>query len=167
MNAIALYKIAAEVEQALSLCDEDGGIPENLEDHLEGLQLAFDEKALAVVSYRQNLTRTAETLDAEIRRLKDWKDQCEGRAEWLKAYLLRCMIQTGAQKIETAIAKVSVCLNSQPTVTLFEGAAVPKQFQRVKTVIELDKAAVVEAWKAKKPIPSEITVKVDSHLRIK
>ena len=164
MSAIALYKIAADIEQALAATDDDGGIPADLEQRIECLQMAFDDKAAAVVAYTRNLSVTKDALDAEIARLKAWAKALDDKETWLRDYLKRCMEQAGYKSIETPVAKVRIQKNSRPSISVAEGQPIPPMFTKVVT--SFDGQAAYEAWKAGQPLPDSITVTQGNHLRI-
>lgn len=165
MNAIALYKLADEIQHALSVVDEDGGIPADMEQRLDELQLAFDDKATSIVKFRQSLESTAMALETEIVRLSKWRDGIIRKAEWLKKYLQGCMEDAGIDRLETPIARLTLC-KSPPSVQLEPGAVIPEEYARTKTTVELDKVKVLEAWKANEQLPQSITVATKRHLRI-
>lgn len=164
-RALSLYKIADEVQHALSLTNDDGSIPDDVGPALDALQMAFDQKAGAVVKFRQSLECTAMALETEIQRLQKWRDSVVRKAEWLKGYLKSCMEQSGIDRLETPVARLTLC-KSPPSVQLESGAAVPEEFARTKTTVELDKVKALSAWKAGVELPPSITVKESRHLRI-
>lgn len=124
----------------------DGEIPPDLEADMDAIGDALETKVDAICKYRASLVGHAASVDAEIKRLTAKRDALTRRAEWLKGYLFTALLATGNKKLETPLFKLTVCRNSQPSVTL-AGETIPDAFKRVKTVVELDRAKVIDAWK--------------------
>ncbi len=124
----------------------DGEIPAGLEADLDAIGDALETKVDAVCKYRASLVAHAEAVDAEVKRLTAKRDALTRRAEWLKGYVFTAMMATGSKKLETPLFKLAIQRNSQPSVTL-AGETIPDAFKREKTVIELDRAKVIEMWK--------------------
>jgi hypothetical protein len=158
-----LYAVAHEI--AALLADDGGELPPGVEGRLDALEMALETKAENLCRYVQQLAADAVAYRGEAARLAGLASAAAAKAERLKAYLRASLETAGVTKLSTELFVVSVCKNSQPTVRLDEGAAVPAAYQRV--TIELDKAAVAADWKAGKSLPAGIACEVHTHLRIK
>lgn len=153
MSGPNLYELSDTLRAVLAkldaAADSDGGeIPDAIERELDDAAGDFAAKVDGVLRARVNLVAQAEGVDVEIKRLTALRDGFARRAEWLRAYVFRAMLATGQQKLETKLFRVSVARNAQPSVRLDDGADIPAEFARKVEYVELNKPAVIVAWKA-------------------
>jgi hypothetical protein len=198
MPGTSLYQLSRDFSAFQEAMDvaEDGEIPAQAIAELNNMQLAIEVKADGVCRYRQNCLAVVGAIEAEIERLDKIRQAAFNRAEWCKTYMKDSMEQAGITKLKTPLHSLSICKNSQPSVTL-KGNDVPPGFQR-QPPAELDKKKAVEAWRKDREefedwakqyicstmtpeevgektsawwkehakLPPEITVTVSNHLRI-
>jgi hypothetical protein len=153
MSGPNLYELSGTLRAILVKLDaaaDDGAgeIPAAIEQELDDAAGNFAAKVDGVLRARVNLVAQAEGVDVEIKRLTAMRDGFARRAEWLRAYVFRAMLATGQQKLETKLFRVSVARNAQPSVRLDDGADIPAEFARKVEYVELNKPAVLVAWKA-------------------
>ncbi len=141
-------------------------IPADLEADMDAIGDALETKVDAICKYRSSLVAHADAVDAEIKRLTAKRNALTKRADWLKGYVMSAMLATGAKKLETPLFRLTICRNSQPSVTL-AGETIPDEFKREKITVELDRAKVLEAFDLGQELPSVLRVIHGSHLRIK
>lgn len=164
-----LREIASEIAFILSDSENaDGELSDDTLLRLNALEMAFGEKADAICTARAELLGEADTLDDEIRRLTAKRDARRKRADWLKAYLHGCMVETGQTNVSGALYSVRVQKNSQPSVTVdVPVEKLPGWCQNIKVNVTANHTAIVEAWKAGGPVPQGVRIETGTHLRIK
>jgi len=126
--------------------------------------MAFEQKVEGTLQYRQGLLGDAMAIEDEIQRLKAKKDGVLRKADGLRAYVMRAMQQLKCQRVTTRTFNASVC-PSPLKVEDFVGD-IPEQYRRVKTSVELDKAKVLEDFKAGVELPVGLSVIQNVHLKI-
>lgn len=158
-----LYALSNEL--AAILADQDEDLSEDAEAALNALEQAFESKVEAVLQYRQGLVADADALKAEQQRLKARADAMTKRADWLKRYVLDSMQKLNIGRVSTPTFNASVA-KSPLSVQIEDGAEIPETYQRIKTTIEPDKAALLAAFKDGQPLPPGVSVKQNYNLRI-
>ncbi len=159
-----LYEIQSEIAALLAATD-DGELPPDAEARLDGLQMQLEEKADNICRLIRQREAEQAGYAEEADRLIRLADAARRDYERLKDYLRRTLTGLGLKRLDTALFKLSACKNSQPSVLLADSAEVPPQYSRVK--VELDRKAVVEAWRDGLTLPEGLTVEVGEHLRIR
>lgn len=152
-----LYEIAEDLRAALASLDDlandpattgDGEIPSSLADRLDALPGDFATKVDGVLRSRVNTLATAEGVEVELRRLGAMLKSLNNRAEWLRDYVFQCMLATGQQKLRTKLFNIWVQANGRPSITVVDGAEIPKEFRREEVVVSFDGDAAYRQWKA-------------------
>jgi hypothetical protein len=153
-------------ERYASLMDQiaDGELTPDLEKELDLLDATLQGKVDGICKMVRQLEGEAEVLDREAARLKLRAGSRDNAAKRLKVYLQTTMEKIGCQKVTTDLFTASLARSPKPTVTCIL-TVIPEQFRRVIT--ELDKTAVLEAWKRGEALPEGFTVDdTKKHLRI-
>ena len=143
-----LYELSAEIHNAIELynhveSDED---LKTLEDKLNALQTPFNDKCIAVAKHVLNIEADQTAIESEIKRLQLAKKRAEGEAEWARGYLFRNMLAAGSLEVDGTLLKVKIQKNP-PAVIVEDETQIPEEYKRVKTVIEIDRVAIKDAWK--------------------
>jgi hypothetical protein len=163
-----LYEISDELRMiGLRLAegvDDDGEIPADLAADLDALTVAFESKIDGCCVLQAEMVAEAAAFKREADRLAKLAGAATRRADWLKAYMHRCLTIAGVKSVDANRFRVRIQLNSRPSIRLADGVEIPLQFRR--TIIEFDSQAAYEAWKSQKPLPEEIRVDRGTHLRI-
>jgi hypothetical protein len=161
-----LYELAAEIESVLAAADaETGELPPDLAERLDALGLSLETKADQCCRLIRQEQADATAYEQESRRLGDLARAAWNRADRVKAYVRDCLQRAGLKKLDTPLFKLTVAANGQPSVTLEDGAEIPRNYCRWTE--SLDKAKVVEDYKAGKPLPACVSVATGSHLRLR
>ena len=146
----SLFEIAAEYQAVVSKfedsCD-DGEIPESLETDLDAISGEMSEKLEGCFKALRYFETQYAAASEELDRLKMLVSVRENRVKWFKNYILQTMLACGMKKFEGATCTLRVQKNSRPSVTLANGAEIPAEFKREKTVVEFDSAKAYEQWK--------------------
>lgn len=102
-----LYEISGDMSKVLALLD-DGMTKEDIADTLEGMELAFNDKAEKLMYIVRNIDSNIDQIDAEINRLKEFKSVEENKQNRLKEYLRENMELSGIDKIECPLFKITL-----------------------------------------------------------
>lgn len=113
---------------------------------LDALNLARDEKVEGVACWVKNLKAEISAIKTETASLKERQEAKEKKLESLTAWLMNAL---DGRKFETA--KCSVRFRCSDVVDVSDDAAVPAEYQRIKT--EPNKAAIKAALKAGESVP--------------
>ena len=165
---VALYEIADNVRQALALLDaetaDDGEIPPGLEADLDAVHLDFEHKAVNVARFLRQLELEAVAVGQEKDRLARLQSSLTAKADWLRQYLLRCMLATGQQCVGQRPFQLSIRKNSRPSIQLAAGAAIPPGLARTK--VEFDGTKAYALWRRGDPLPPGVRIIEGFHLQI-
>lgn len=158
-----LYEISLALAAILH-GDDDGEINDDTGDRLTELEMDFNAKVEGVLQYRQSLLADATALKAEADRLKGRADAFARRAEWLKGYVHNAMTQIGVGKVSTLTFTATVA--KSPFKVEQTGDEIPAQYKREEVIVSLNKAKVLEDFKAGKTLPEGLSVVQGTNLRV-
>lgn len=138
-----LYEIAEKHNNALlAMADIDGLDESVINDTLEALEGEFNDKALSVASFFQNIEAEIKAMRDAEKRIAERRKIKESSVKRLKDYLLREMQRTGISKIECPQFQISL-RNNPDSVEIVDENLIPNEFKRV--VYEIDKMAIKKA----------------------
>jgi hypothetical protein len=135
-----LYELTADFA-ALAAMEEDDI---DVSAALNALTVALEDKCAGVVRVLATIDAEAEALKAEEKRLADKRKTRENRAKALRDYVKAAMTAGDIRKIETPLATFSL-KDGPPRVVVNDEMLVPEAYTR--TVVEIDKAAILDAFK--------------------
>lgn len=139
-----LYQITKENLEIQSILELEELTPE-LEQALILNQKQLQTKAAGYAKIIANYQANADAADAEIKRLKQYKEQNEKAVDRLKNALRESMLTCGIDKLESEFWRLSIRRSEAVEVDLVE--ALPTDFVTVKTTKAADKVAIKEAIK--------------------
>jgi hypothetical protein len=146
-STLRLYEIADNYLTALNdLAEIEELPPEAIADTLEGLQGAFEDKALNVARYIRNLEAEASAIEEAKKRMDTRAKATSKQAARLKAYLKAELERTGL-KIKAPDLALRI-QNNPPSVVIEDQAQVPEQFKQTETTTRLLKGEIGKALKA-------------------
>jgi hypothetical protein len=140
-----LYELSHELKTALAQYDPEHDELGILEQVIDSIAMELEQKSENIVKLIANWESDADAIDVEIKRLQNLKKHKESRAEWLRGYLERNLINAGIDKLDFKTHKVS--FRKSTRVIVEDERLVPEKYKRVKTVVDVDKTAIKEAWK--------------------
>ncbi|MBR6636981.1 MAG: siphovirus Gp157 family protein [Phascolarctobacterium sp.] len=147
-----LYEINKQLERLLELDEErmvDAETGEILTaEQVDELVLAREEKIEGCLLFVKNKLAEAEALKAEIEKLTARMKAAKNKADWCKEYV---RMELNGEKFSTA--RVAVSYGKSKLVYIDEGATLPEEFVRTKTIVEADKVALKKALEAGIDIP--------------
>lgn len=154
MNNLALYELSQNYIQALDfLTDPEADFPiEAINDTLEGMSGALEDKAVNVAKFLRNMEATAEAIKAAEADMAKRRRALENRVKWLKDYLKGSMEYTGISKIECPFFKLAIQKNPD-AVNVTDEDAIPAQFKEQVISWKIDKTAIKAAIKGGNPVP--------------
>ncbi len=133
-----LYEINANI---LACVDEETGELFDPEA-FELLQLEKTEKIESLACWVKNLEAYAEALNNEKKSINEKQAKVKNRIDGIKRYMSD---NFAGEKLQTG--KVSIGWRSSESVEVSEVEKIPKQYLKIKEVIEPDKRAIKEAIK--------------------
>ena len=136
----------------------------NLELELDRIAGSFIHKAGSIAGLVAHLEGLAIVRKTEANRLRQRADVCEARAERLRQYLCRNMESIGQKRIETDRFTISV--RSYPHVEVSDPAQVPHEYHRVRIIDDIDKQAIMAAYRRDGEIVPGTEVVQTSKVRI-
>jgi hypothetical protein len=141
MNLYKITKDYLEIQQIL----ETEELTAELEQALILSQKQLQNKAGSYAKIIANYQANADAADAEIKRLKQYKEQNEKAVDRLKNALRESMLISGTEKLESEFWKFSIRRSEAVEVDLLE--ALPANYVTEKTTKSADKVAIKEAIK--------------------
>lgn len=134
-----LYELSAEYARLCEVTEND-----EASTALAELSDALDVKTERIGFVLRNLAADQVSLDTEIERLKQKREQVTRQRERLRTYVRQCMEVAGIHKIACPHFVFTLAA-SQPAVLVDDESAIPDEFIRTKR--EPDKAAILRAFK--------------------
>ena len=161
---MTLYEIAGAYRDALEAV-EAGDIPEEaIADTLDGIEGAFEVKADNIALLIKEREQLAAACAEEARRLAARAKAMQRRADSLRGYLARSMIETGLRRIETARNKIGFRVSERFSITdVIALTMYARAHGGVKIKEELDKTALKAALKAGADVPGAA---IEEHLNL-
>lgn len=159
-----LWEVDTRILNALSLADESGELPPEAEALLDSLTIERMDKVTAIVAVIRNSKACALAAHAEKKRLEEIEQRHTKTAERLKAYLLQSMKTLGETKLFCGpLGSPRIQKNSAPSVK-FAGDVHELAGRWKRITVELDKQAVVAAFKAGEQLPDGVACEYGDHL---
>lgn len=143
-----LYELTGAYLQIQNMIEEGA---EGLEDTLEALNDALEDKAEGYGRVIRNLEAQAKALREEEKRLADRRKSIENSIARLKDNLQQSMLATGKRKIQTNLFTYSIQKNP-PSVVVTDLKSIPEKYL-VPQDPKVDKKAILTDWKSGEAIP--------------
>ena len=139
-----LYEITREALDLAQILETEELTPE-LEQALILNQQQLQTKAGGYAKIIANYQANVDAADAEIKRLKEYKEFNDKALDRLKNALRESMLISGIDKLESDLFRLSLRRSEAVEVDVLE--ALPAEFINVKNVVTADKVAIKEAIK--------------------
>lgn len=147
-----LYEITNELRELLengfnsSYMDEDGEIDEEkVNQAIEGLSLALDEKVDGIADYIQELNAMESALTDKERELKKRREGIAKKRDSLEQYLISCLYGLGKTKYETVTNKVTI--RNSVAVAFVDETKIPEEYKETITTEKISKSKIMAALK--------------------
>jgi phage host-nuclease inhibitor protein Gam len=146
-----LYELTDNYRRILDMLDE--GQDEALQDTLDSIKDAIEQKAEGIAKIIRTMDAEAEAIKAEEQRLNQRRKAIESRRDGLKRYLEDQLNLTGIDKVKTATFTVAL-QNNPPSVNVLDDTAIPQTFKvHIPEQWNVDKKAIMQALKDGQEIP--------------
>lgn len=145
---LSLYTLSTELQAIAARLAEDGLDEATIADTIESISGPFEEKAKAVAMVSRNFRALAAQIKEAEQQMAARRKQAEASAERIDEYILRSMIATGIEKIQSPWFQLAVRKNP-PAVDVFDPKQVPDDYWREPPPPEkvIDKALIKQAIK--------------------
>lgn len=165
-----LYEINAQLEDLLTMSDENGELSEQAFQMIEALQIEESVKIDNIACFIKELKAESEAIKSEIKALTDRKKHKEAKQERLETYLSDYLQFHGHKKFETARAVISFRKSTRVEVTdedaIMRYANEHQDLGLTKIDIHTSKTAIGSAIKSGMEIPGASLIEAQS-LQIK
>ena len=143
MESLKLYQIT---NGFMALNDQDDLSDEEKQEL--GLQLcdALQNKSANIIAYYQNEMALLDGIDAEIKRLQEYKKATQNKVKRYIEYVKSNMELLGIDKIETALGKISIA-KSPISVEVVDVDKIPNQYKIIVSDIKVDKQKIKDDFK--------------------
>lgn len=134
-----------------------------------GVQLteALKTKSNNIVGYYQEEKVLLEGIDAEIKRLQDYKKAVTNRIDRYKEYVKENMQVLGIDKIETELGTISIT-KSPISVDIIDEDKIPAEYKTIVQTIKVDKKAIADNFKSTGELIEGVRINTENKsLRIK
>lgn len=144
-----LYELADKYKELSEREDLD---PEVLQDTLDAINDALEDKADNIAAWIDDLTSAAKR---KKEKAKEWNDSAKAdlnKANSLKRYLVQELTHAGKKKMETDHFLLST-RNNAPSTVIDDETLIPDTFKITKVTESVDKTAIKEAIKLGEDVP--------------
>lgn len=160
MSLMKLYELNEAFQNIQTLIEEG---EEGLEDTLESINLAIEDKLENIAKVIRNLEAEVNAFREEEKRLAERRKSIENNIRHLKQYAENSLIVIGKRKVKTGLFTFSIQKNP-PSVQVYNETIIPKKY--FITEPKLDKKKVQEAIKNGEVIAG-VELKQTESLRIR
>ena len=156
-----LYELSTNYLQIQEMIMEGA---EGLEDTLESLNDAIEDKAVGYAKVIKNIEGQVLAIKEEEKRLAERRRSLESNIKRLKENLELSMLDTGKKKIKTNLFTFNIQKNP-PSVKILDEEAIPSDYL-VKQKPKIDKKAIINDLKNGVEVEG-VEIKQDESLRIR
>ncbi len=128
------------------------------------LNILLQKKSKNVIGYAKNIELTISAMKEEEKRIADNRKALENKLDRFKEYVKECMEKNEISKIETELGTLSIIKNPA-SVEVVNQDAIPDEYLRVKTQIEVDKTKIKKILKETGEVPDGIRI-VNNNTRL-
>ncbi|HDR7711230.1 TPA: siphovirus Gp157 family protein [Bacillus cereus] len=139
-----LYELTSNFNQLQQMI-EDGLDPEAVQDTLQAIEEAFDEKVQGAALLVRNIDAQTEAIKVEEKRLADRRKAFENNVKGIKDYLYQQMVAVGKRRIKGTLATVGIQKNPA-SLDIASDAVIPPEFM-IPQEPKVDKKALLAAIK--------------------
>lgn len=123
----SLYVLANDYAAIAAKISDSDYDEQTIRDTLEGASGEFEEKAISVACFYQNLVASSEAIKEAEKRMKDRRDAIDKKAESIKRYLFDSMKKTKREKIESPYFNIAIRKNPA-SVCIDDESKIPKAY---------------------------------------
>ena len=146
MSQFKLYEFSEQYENLMNYLEENPELDEELlKDTLESVTDSAKDKIINVAGLIQKFTDDIDNIKKRQDELTQLKKQKEKSLDWLKSYLISNMNKLDLKKVDSGTRVVSLA-KSPPSAVIRNVDALPEQFKKYKTVLNVDAKELPEQW---------------------
>lgn len=161
----SIFNIQKEYAELLERLEEqEGELTPELEQALQINQEELEVKAQGYAVVIRKLDADLDVVDAEIKRLQEFKKSKQNQVDRLKTAVRDAMLMYGIHKIESATSVLS--LRKSESVEILDESSIPKEYIREKITTAPDKVAIKKALESGKALLGA-QIKTNQNLQIK
>lgn len=167
MSDLKLYEIAdgfitlMDKLEAGELTEEEGKAIQ------EELEKALMVKSNNIIGYYLDRKSLIEAIDAQIKRLQDYKKTETNKLDRYKEYVKSSMELLGIEKIETGAGKLQIA-KSPVSVDIIDEMLIPEEYKEVVTEVKVNKKKIADTFKETGELIQGVRINTDNtNLRIK
>lgn len=130
---MTLYELSAEYMNLLSLLNDEEVDGDSLTAYLDNIEGEFEEKAENYAIVMQSMANDIESIEKEIKRLRERKEALDRNKQSLKNYLEYSMKTIGKTKFKTARFSFNIAKNggSLPVILKVDAEHLPDELRTV------------------------------------
>lgn len=162
-----LYELTGVFNEIFESLESDDELNyQALEDTLQAIEGAMEQKAGGYAKIIKSLEKTADAYSSEAKRLAEKAKSTGNKADWLKNHLLQAMETTEKQKITTDIGTV-YRWKSPASVNVLSEDLIPRKYWIIPPAPapQLDKKMVLNDLKVNGAVPGT-EIHQGYHIRI-
>lgn len=162
-----LYEMTGAFNEIFNLLESEDEINyQALEDTLQALEGAIEQKAGGVAKMVKTLEIAAKGFEAESKRLAEKQKTTENKIKWLKDYLLNALEATSKDKVQTDIGTVRRQKNPA-SVNVLNASLLPFKYLIISPPPPpaVDKKAILADIKGGSEVPG-VEINQGYHIRI-
>lgn len=142
-----LWRLGEEFNELLVLLEDEDADQDALEAEMERVVGDIRKKAHGVAAVVRALESVSAYAADESKRMAEKARRHQRHADRLRAYALSCMRAIGVDRLETGTYTLAIRQNPV-SVVVNDASAIPAEFNRTRVVVEPDKTAIREHYKA-------------------
>ena len=164
MEDLKLYQIT---NGFMALNDNDELTDEEKQEVSLQLCDALQNKSTNIVAYYEQEQALLNGIDAQIKRLQEYKKLTQNKINRYKDYVKNNMELLGIEKIETELGKISIA-KCPISIEIINADEIPDEYKTIVTDIKVDKDKIKDNFKLTGEIIPGIKIITDkTSLRIK
>ena len=167
MNEPKLYEITDYFISIMDKLEAGELTPEDIEDVQEEITNALAKKSNNIIGYYQDRKALIEAIDAQIKRLQEYKKAETNKLDRYKEYIKDNMEAMGIDKIETGAGKLQIA-KSPISVDIIDENLIPDEYKVIIAETKVDKKKIADNFKATGEIIPGVRINYNNtNLRIK
>jgi len=150
-----LYELTQNYQNLVSLLEDETIDSSVVGDAIRQIEGDIIDKAQNIAKLLKNMEGDIKVFEAEEKRLRAKRTALEKKCKSLKVYLETELRKIGVKKID-GIVPLSFRL-CPPSVEIVDITQIPERFL-IQTAPEVDKKAILEAWRNGETLPNSIQI---------
>lgn len=164
---MSLYNITNNFVDLMDKVQEGTITEEEYNELGEELALELQKKSGNIAGYIQDRNALVDAIDAQIKRLQEYKKAEQNKIDKFKQYVKENMERLNIDKIETELGTLSIA-KSPISVEVTNEDEIPSEFKTEVVTIKIDKKKITDNFKMTGEIPNGVIIHSNNtNLRVK